>query len=856
MVTPRSAARFACRPVAVTPVTPARPPARALRIPAILLVASSLLTACGGGAPPPDARPVGDLAAEIAVGQVHQEVPAIDLGTPAARAHLVAGWSWDEKEDASRPSDGPRSRDTTFAWGVGDASVVRFFLTEPRDLTLRLRGRPFHFEGASPQTVEILVDGQPLTPPARLILETGLRTYTVTLPEDSLRAGFNTLDLRYAWARSPRALGLSGDGRDLAVAWYDLAFSPVPPPPATADGSGTAGVSVTTASTDSKGSDGTPEEAIVRLPFGAGVDVFVRVPTPPGARTILAIDRLRAVSAVGSLAVEIEEEGTEPVRAARVGPVTRSGRRVLLDLPLRPGTPPASGRAPGTTEQRLLRIGLWAVPQEPGTAGALELHVPRLLTTAPAGDGAAGTATEGTGGDAAATTDEQTTSPPPNVIVYLVDTLRADRVGVYAGTGGIPPRPAGQPSLTPAVDDFAADGGVVFDEAIAQAPWTRPAVATLLTGLGPLAHGVTTLDDRLADDARTLPEILQGAGYRTAAFSTNWHVTEATGLAQGFGDFIFLPDAVHSRTVARRVVRWLDDRSGTGERAGKPFFLYVHTLDPHAPYEPPADLRRRFAPDAPADAGSRPYLERIYAATGPERAAERAELMAPIPALYDAEVAAADRGFGKLLDALKARGLYDDTLIVFLADHGEELGEHGHLGHGYDLYRETLHIPWIVRLPGGQRPGGRAHVAARIQQTDLVPTLLGALSVEAPPRLPGIDLFAGRPGAAEPADRPAFSHIDYDGRRAVSVAQGSWTAIEPLSAAFGRWPGLYDLRRDPAEQTDLGGWNPRGPVRLGFLRTLIRGHLLHPDGAGDGALAETTEIDPATRRGLEALGYL
>ena len=547
---------------------------------AALLAAACALAACGGGAPPPDARPLGDLAAEIAVGQVHQEVPEIDLGTPEARSHLAAGWSWDEREAVDRSAAEPRSRsghDDTFAWGVGERSVVRFFLTEPRDLAVRLRGRPFTFDGSTPQTVEILVDGRPTAPATRLVLDPALRAYTVTLPENSLRAGFNTLELRYAWARSPRELGISNDDRALAVAWYDLAFSPVPPPPASAAGERAAGVSVTAGPpTDSAAG----EAATVRLPFGAGVDVFIRVPTPPGARTLLAIERLRAVSATGSLVVEIEEEGTEPVRAARVGPATRSGRRVLLDLPLRPAEPRVVGeggareggeeppRADGET--RLLRIGLWAVPQEPGTAGALELRMPRLLTTAPAADDQVPEGQAGTAADRTPTPDSSPGSSGepgqapagagsggsrPNVIVYLVDTLRADRVGVYAGTGGIPARPAGERSLTPAVDAFAADGGVVFGEAIAQAPWTRPAVATLLTGLGPLAHGVTTLEDRLTDDALTLPEILRQAGYRTAAFSTNWHVTEATGMAQDFDDFIFLPDAVHSATVERRVAR-------------------------------------------------------------------------------------------------------------------------------------------------------------------------------------------------------------------------------------------------------------------------------------------------------------
>ena len=393
-----------------------RRPGRAAAPLAALLVAAALLAACGGGAPPPGARPLGDLGAEIAVGQFHQELPALDLGTPAARPALVSGWSWDERDgegSGSQGAGGDSGRDTSFAWGVGEQSVVRFFLTEPRDLTIRLHGRPFAFDGASPQTVEVEVDGRPLSPPTRWVLDPaadpGVGTYTVTVPENSLRAGFNRLTLRYAWARSPRELGLSNDSRALAVAWYGMELSPVPPPPAgaasTADAAAAtgevAGVSVTTAPSEDGSGTG---ETTVRLPFGAGVDVFVRVPTPPGARTILAIDHLEAVGATGSLDVEIEEEGTEPVRAARVGPVDRSGRRVLLDLPLRPGTPPTpdrtgssgqdagngeasdgrAGRMDGGAGQRLLRIGLWAVPKKPGTAGALELHVPQLLTTAPA----------------------------------------------------------------------------------------------------------------------------------------------------------------------------------------------------------------------------------------------------------------------------------------------------------------------------------------------------------------------------------------------------------------------------------------------------------------------------------------
>jgi len=125
-----------------------------------LLAAACGLWACGGGPPPPGARPLGDLAAEIAIGQVHQEVPVIDLGTAVARPHLVAGWSWDERTDDGEP-------DETFVWALGDSSTIRFFLAEPRDLTVRLRGRPFRFDGSSPQTVEILADGEAPQRPRR-----------------------------------------------------------------------------------------------------------------------------------------------------------------------------------------------------------------------------------------------------------------------------------------------------------------------------------------------------------------------------------------------------------------------------------------------------------------------------------------------------------------------------------------------------------------------------------------------------------------------------------------------------------------------------------------------------------------
>ncbi|HXO21666.1 MAG TPA: sulfatase, partial [Thermoanaerobaculia bacterium] len=418
----------------------------------------------------------------------------------------------------------------------------------------------------------------------------------------------------------------------------------------------------------------------------------------------------------------------------------------------------------------------------------------------------------------------------PNIVLYLVDTLRADRLGCYGET-----KP-----LSPAIDAFAR-GATLFERAVAQATWTRPAVTSVLTGLGPLSHGVQTLDDRLPAAAVTLPEMLQAAGYRTAGFSTNLHVSAATGLAQGFDRFELLPGETRSDAVNRRVTRWLDDSRGK-----PPFFLYVQTLDPHAPYDPLPEMRRRFAAGVPPGLGATDEIVRTY----PMRGEARARRIAQLSALYDAEVAGNDRSFGELLAALKERGLYDSALVVFMADHGEEFDEHGGLGHAINLYSPTLHVPLIVKWP---REAEGRRVARLAQHVDLLPTLLAAAELRPPPGLPGTDLYplAELPAAApEDTGRAAFSHLSYAERQGMSLVTGGWKLILPLSRRFGRGPELYRLDADRDERDDL---SDRDEVRAGWLLARIRRELLlaHPAHA-----AERVPIDEETRKALGALGYL
>ncbi len=422
------------------------------------------------------------------------------------------------------------------------------------------------------------------------------------------------------------------------------------------------------------------------------------------------------------------------------------------------------------------------------------------------------------------------TAPPPrgkhpNILLFLIDTLRADRVGAYGSTRG----------LTPRIDALARQG-IVFERTTAASSWTRPSTATILTGLPPSVHGANRLDRRLPPAVRTLAEVLRDAGYRTGGFSANAHITAQSGFAQGFDRFEFLDELARGDALGRRALAWLDESAAQDPA---PFFLYVHAIDPHAPYEPPEDLRRRFAGKVPSGSGSLAKVEEIYRALDRRRPEARG-LVAQMAPLYDAEIAGIDRSFGALLDEMDRRGRLDQTLVVVISDHGEEFGEHGGLGHGKTLYREVLDVPWVVRLPG-QTAARR--VRTPVAHLDVMPTILAALGIPAGAGLRGIDRLS-----AETLEGPRFSHLDYEGRQGGSVELGKWHLIEPWSRKFSHAAKLFDLA-DGQETRDLAAENP---VRAGYLRSLLRAEQL----ADRRRFAASSPVGAEEQKALEALGYL
>ena len=404
-------------------------------------------------------------------------------------------------------------------------------------------------------------------------------------------------------------------------------------------------------------------------------------------------------------------------------------------------------------------------------------------------------------GLAAAACDRQAprTDRPPNVIVYLVDTLRRDHLSVYGYSRETSPRLA----------EFARDA-VRFETAYSPTSWTKPAVASLLTGVTPLRHGAISRSDRLDPEVRLLPQYLSSAGYHSVAFVTNPQVLPVWGFGPGFDEFVDVKGAdgaaARADEVNEAVFRHLE------ENRSEPFFLYVHTVDPHYPYEAP-----------PPFAGSFPGPPPEELASSNKRVAARAR-RASLAAAYDAEIRFSDHEFGRLIEFLEARGLYRDALVVFTADHGEELRDHGKLGHGLGLFEEVVRVPLLAKLPGNAHAGRVVRAPASL--LDVLPTIVRLAGGDPASDVEGVDLLEllRAEDGGEASSRPFFLDLDLVGvADHRTVASGVvWGGYKLLDSREPR-PGvqLFDLVRDPRERRNAA---PREPALAEHLRSVLAEH--------------------------------
>ncbi len=397
---------------------------------------------------------------------------------------------------------------------------------------------------------------------------------------------------------------------------------------------------------------------------------------------------------------------------------------------------------------------------------------------------------------------------PPNIILITLDTVRADHLGCYGYTE----------IQTPTFDALARDG-VVFERAISQVPLTWPSHAAILTGTYPFQNGVQDFTGQpLAPEFHSVAQALKQHGYATGAVVSAFVLDRSWGLNRGFD---FYDDAFAAETFQKKDIGLVDRRAAESvshaiawvkKTPHRPFFLWLHLYDPHSPYDPPEPYRTQYKDH-----------------------------------LYDGEIAYADHELGRLIAFLKQNHLYDGTMIAFLSDHGESLGDHGEHEHGFFVYNSTVHIPLIVKPPAGSGiQAGR--VARPVETVAVAPALLQAAGIKDPieKQFHSHGLFGPQ---AEKEDS-GYSETFYP------FSSFGWSPLHALETARYHYieapePELYDVVADPEEKNNLA---PQQSATVAVLKDKISALLREkPFTAAPGP---ASNLSPDATEKLRALGYV
>lgn len=434
----------------------------------------------------------------------------------------------------------------------------------------------------------------------------------------------------------------------------------------------------------------------------------------------------------------------------------------------------------------------------------------------------------------------------PNVVMIVVDTLRADRLGAYGSALG----------LTPFLDGLAKRG-TLFRNAYATSSWTPPSVASLFTSRYPRQHRVSTGYRKLADEEVTLAEKLLAQRYATAGFSANLRLTTKLGYSQGFEHWVRhskLRDKPRGKLLREGGLKWLDDRDSTSRQA--PFFLYLQYMEPHAPYQPPETFRNKFA--RPADESeSSSANDKLLLLMLSDISDHEGYLL---ESLYNAEVAAVDAEIELLFAGLERRGLLENTIVLVTADHGEEFRDHGSFSHGTSLYNELVRVPLILLAPGFE--AGHA-VDENVSLIDIAPTILDLLGLPPEPRFVGRSLvpllrpktLLGLRWSADEGrvfrDEPVLLELakpDAKDRRRHRA--GLIDDKLKLLVNKDRTTSLFDLELDPGERHPRPSTD-RATIRLASTLHELQSILQE----SQSAKTDDVPMDDALRERLRALGY-
>ncbi len=438
--------------------------------------------------------------------------------------------------------------------------------------------------------------------------------------------------------------------------------------------------------------------------------------------------------------------------------------------------------------------------------------------------------------EAAAQPEIAASRKPQNVILILMDTNRYDAFAAFAPDNKV---------KTPTYDAWAKRS-TVFQTAYDNENWTKPSVATVLTGLYPTTHDTKTDSAELPAEIELISQHLDDQGYSTAGFIANGYISDKFGFKKGWNTYRNYireekpSDAAH---VYGDAIEWLD------EHQKERFFLYIQSIDPHVPYRVGREYSKLYFPEEYDGWLGDSVLAKEQVAISKKKHKVSTRDIDWLKALYWGEVTFQDEHMGDFLAEVEKLGLLDNTLIVITNDHGEELYEHGRLGHGHSLYEPMIRAPLLMHFPG-MFPAGK-RVPEVVENVDIVPTILDALGVAPIKDAEGLSLVSLVAG--KPHQRPYYAITEFlDGSRSLRVGD--------YKLMIGNLSGLYNVVEDSNEDHNI---RSETPIALRLCEVYLGEGLANPD-KKQRLLDLTTrrrfkagkaKVTPEVRKQLEALGY-
>ncbi|HJL15738.1 MAG TPA: sulfatase [Sandaracinaceae bacterium LLY-WYZ-13_1] len=427
-----------------------------------------------------------------------------------------------------------------------------------------------------------------------------------------------------------------------------------------------------------------------------------------------------------------------------------------------------------------------------------------------------------------------------NVVVLLIDTLRASKLRPYEPSSRV---------RTP-VFDRITEQGVLFEQAQSPENWTKPSCASVLTGLTPTTHGAKTSEARLPQGAELVSEVFHDAGFATGSFIANGYVSDRFGFDQGWDDYNnFIRDG--RSTEAENVFD--EAASFIEQNRDDRFFVYIQTIDPHVPYDPPDEYLRLYDQSEYGGAVQPRRTPELLEDAKQDRVTFGAADRRRLEALHDGEISYHDHHLGRFLERLEAMGVAEDTLLVITSDHGEEFDDHGSWGHGHSIFQELLGVPLVFHHPG-RLPEGR-RVDHTVSTMHIAQTILELTGVEGLERAEGRSLVPDLVGDVTEGPQVAFSDFQ-EIRRVARSGRYKLVVRANLSSV------MFDLRQDPGEEhaREVAEF----PVAGRYMRILL-GQYLGSENRGQwqrarqdevqALEAEDAEMDETIRAQLRALGY-